>query len=416
MRSGHQHRPKTELKLSRPTRGIMANHDAPTQTKAELAAVDSLYKNAPEVFVHPPPPMFDQWLVVPVEDPSKGFPAELEAHDVESEPPLDSDAPSVPAVRPTEAGKAEYDPSEFDYDDAGLLVQLGVGDRFPGAPREPDPQFTAPIDCWAAYLPFHYFYPSSWGIYLTYEGVEVIARYLGEFAPGSAEPERRNAAHFLLYFHEFFHHIVECFATRLEVTHRRPLYVREFQALFEKQLPDADEEAIATAYALDRCKGVTPKISKAVQGALVELVKEMPPGYARGAELLRSLETTKFKYLNDLQESAFPAPKKDPAIWDAFPHALDGFGRRSSKVSYLIHVGSPLGTRLRARLLRYRDLERILRQAGCEIVGHNKHEKWRAPDGRTAPVPRHPGDMALGTLKSITMKLLGKTPRELGLR
>lgn len=401
----------------------MSNEQRPLPPRSEVEAVDVFHEHAPEMFAQPPPPRLDTWLVVPVSDPLSGFPVGLGAHDDEQDAPMldgqwTADRPPTDADMVSDEQIVAEIEAELAFERAGELAEsLGVSDRLPGAPRKPTDGCTPPIDCWAAYLPFHYYYPNSWGIYLTYEGVQEISKRLGELVPGTPLELRRHAAHLLLFFHEYFHHAVESFATRLEVTHRRPLYIREFQALFERQLPDADEEALATAYALDRCAAhKTPALPRELQRGLVELIREMPPGYARGADLSgKPREATEFKYLNDLQEAAFPEPKKSPLLWDAFPHALSAFGRRSSKVSYLVHIDSPLAERLRARFLRYRELERLLRQAGCEVVGHGKHEKWRSPSGTTAPVPRHPGDLAFGTLKSITMKLLGKTPRDLGL-
>ena len=82
-----------------------------------------------------------------------------------------------------------------------------------------------PPDCLAFYLPFHYYYPDWWGVYLLYEGVlwlrdEIIRRSGNEVGLRQA----LVAARLFLYYHEAFHHKTECFAIRLELAHRQAFY------------------------------------------------------------------------------------------------------------------------------------------------------------------------------------------------
>jgi hypothetical protein len=39
--------------------------------------------------------------------------------------------------------------------------------------------------------------------------------------------------------------------------------------------------------------------------------------------------------------------------------------------------------------VKRRDLERHLREHGCQPVGGTKHEKWRGPTGYASVLPRH---------------------------
>jgi hypothetical protein len=39
--------------------------------------------------------------------------------------------------------------------------------------------------------------------------------------------------------------------------------------------------------------------------------------------------------------------------------------------------------------VKRRDLERHLREHGCQRVGGTKHEKWRSPSGHASVIPRH---------------------------
>ena len=48
--------------------------------------------------------------------------------------------------------------------------------RFPGAPENAPPKGQFPsTDVLAFYLPFHYFYPDAWGVYIFVEGVQRVA-------------------------------------------------------------------------------------------------------------------------------------------------------------------------------------------------------------------------------------------------
>ena len=51
----------------------------------------------------------------------------------------------------------------------------------------------------------------------------------------------------------------------------------------------------------------------------------------------------------------------------------------------------------------YREIARRLRSFGSRFdrQGPGSHEIWRREDGRKVTLPRHPGDMAEGTLRAI---------------
>lgn len=51
----------------------------------------------------------------------------------------------------------------------------------------------------------------------------------------------------------------------------------------------------------------------------------------------------------------------------------------------------------------YREIARRLRVFGFRFdrQGAGSHEVWRCEDGRKVTLPRHPGDMAEGTLRAI---------------
>ena len=71
-----------------------------------------------------------------------------------------------------------------------------------------------PPDCHAFYLPFHYFYPIWWGVYLLYEGVlwlahEIVRRSGNEVSPRQAF----EAARLFLYIITKPSITAECFYT-----------------------------------------------------------------------------------------------------------------------------------------------------------------------------------------------------------
>jgi predicted RNA binding protein YcfA (HicA-like mRNA interferase family) len=293
---------------------------------------------------------------------------------------------------------------------------------FPGSPISSwIGDFLPPPDALAFYLPFHFFYPVWWGIYLTIEGVNSLGLYIFNRASGVLTfNEAILASQIFLYGHEAFHHNVESFATRLEISHRIPLYKSSFSKVYNdiitnparcKEPYPPDEEALAGAYGYIKTKNVFKKDKQkqlAVTLALQMYFDDCPPCYSRALELLSINEfrdsRCDFAELN--YRASFNSPSKDRSIWLVYPHAFSGIGRISSKINYVIHQNSPLARRgqLRIRYIRYRELAKKLQElAGCRIErkGKGSHVVWINPYGKKFIVPRHPGDLKMGTLKSI---------------
>jgi hypothetical protein len=364
----------------------------------------TLRKQLPEIFhdIAPPNDWDDEWIFVPIDDPELAD-ARSTSDLSELEAILNPDFQSL--VRPTPE----------------IIVLVGDTptfgpNNFPGAPSSATAGITPPPDAFAFYLPFHYFYPHWWGVYLIHERVIELARYVAVTSGGALSlHEALVAVRIFLYAHEAFHHIVESFATRLEVTHRTPLYKEGFQLLFSRTVgSDAClEEALATAYAYRRVKARAfprdPAKTQVALAGLHDFITYCPPGYRRAPDFYRShaFESgrSQFAELNHAEALA-SIPSKAAGLWSTFPHAFSGISRVTSRVNYMIRRNSPLGKRLALslRYLKYRDVaERLRRVARCEIVrqGHGSHEIWRAPNGASFPVPRHPGDLARGTLAKI---------------
>lgn len=246
----------------------------------------------------------------------------------------------------------------------------GQGDSsFPGAPHHSGwTSLMPPPDAFAFYLPFHFFYPRAWGIYIVLENALELAEYVRWHSGGRLTlAEALTVVRIFLYAHEAFHHLVECFATRLEITHRKPTYKDGFSDYFNRVFgtDDCVEEALASAHGYRRVKD---KFSKgdlrkktAALNALDDFTRGGPPGYRRAYEFFKTGAFEKQRnMLAELnQRECFGDPKKAAALWACFPHAFSGISRVTSRVNYVVRRGSPLATRLslELRYLSYRELK-----------------------------------------------------------
>jgi predicted RNA binding protein YcfA (HicA-like mRNA interferase family) len=369
--------------------------------------LDILREELPEVFKDyaVPPDWEEDWLVIPIDDPEAFQPEAENPPDFELAPGGVGTAPD--AVAPSDA---KISP-ESQIPDFGDTV-------FPGVPsaKGPWPEVPPP-DAFAFYLPFHYFHPTWWGIYIVlerlHEFADALVKYSGNVLTFN---EALNIAKMFLYGHEAFHHIAEAFATRLEVTHRFPIYSDGFERLYRRVYgtDDCVEEALASAHGYRKVKTKAFRrpndpIKRGVAlNALDRYIKLCPPGYRRALEFVSDsdfyMERSAFAEQNH-NETLPPIPRKGPPIWLSFPHAFSGISRVTSRVNYLVHRESPLAQRARLGLhyLRYRDLaERLRKLAGCQpIRQHGSHQIWQTPKGHRFPVPIHPGDVGRGLLAKI---------------
>jgi len=262
-----------------------------------------------------------------------------------------------------------------------------------------------PPDCLAFYLPFHYYHPTWWGVYLLLEGVLWLAREIVRRAGGQSMKDAVSAARMFLYYHEAFHHKTECFAARMEITHRKPFYKTGFERLFQKTISTDDclEEGLANASALD----LTWKRlrSKDIEQALSGYVKDSPPGYRRGVEIRPDITGVRCQFAEDNQNFCLPhIPKKNPEVWRTTPHMFNGISKVGSRVNYVISRNSPLVARVRVRpsLAPSKLVKKFEELVGLEFdrAGGN-HDIYRMPNGKKIPIPRHPRDLGTGIMRKI---------------
>jgi predicted RNA binding protein YcfA (HicA-like mRNA interferase family) len=178
-----------------------------------------------------------------------------------------------------------------NIDWGGIISDLPDGNH-PGSPIYGGKSRIPPIDALAFYLPFHY-YPKWWGIYLTVEGLLYLAGEINYRSPNFV-PARvaQNFAKVFLYRHEFFHHKIESFATRMECITRTSCYATGIEDRYQKTKFTADwfEESLANACALSHTFSVFKKVRHYrkymddCMNALIGIVKDSDEGYRQGAD------------------------------------------------------------------------------------------------------------------------------------
>lgn len=367
--------------------------------------LEYLNQELPEIFKKGilPSNWEEEWIIVPIDSPEREVPPEITPSEDTIGPPLTLEDLKIGDNRNNKAWIPSFK------------------DDFPSHPRITwEKGFFPPPDALAFYLPYHFFYPIWWGIYLTFEGVNIFANYIFEkTSNGISIEDAVLASQVFLYGHEAYHHNVESFATRLEITHRVPLYKTSFLDVYSQSMEDPDkctefydpgEEALANAYGFLKVHNVFSKDKskqKNINSAVESYIEGCSPCYRQA---LYYLKKNKFRIgecnFAELNQIASFQNQKDEKIWLAFPHAFSGITRISSKVNYIIHRDSPIVQRhnLHLRFIRYPDLKKKLEKlAKCIYVrpGKGSHEIWKSPIGNKFEVPRHPGDLKKGTLRNI---------------
>ena len=298
---------------------------------------------------------------------------------------------------------ADADQNHFpiDYDFPGCWQ----GFPAPGALPTPDQV--------ACYLPFHYFEDGIWGVYIfDEEFVALLTHLIG--ATGDAIP-RKEIGRIVLrfcFYHEVFHHKTEAFATRLEVTHRKPLYRTGFDRLYRRTRGTDDhlEEALACAHSLRRLDD-TEELRKLpdLREALLAYLENLGPGYRRVREFLTNKAFTEgqARFAEDNQAECLGSPPVDPRVWLATSHLFDPMGSRFSKFIYHIRRGDPKIERIPLRpLLKPRKVLKILRdQFDVTTEEGAGHTKLLRPNGARSTLPRHKRDVANDTLRRILQQL-----------
>ena len=282
--------------------------------------LDSLHSELPKLFSEReiPATWEEDWVFVSVDDPEA------------TQPPGANIAPTddvedwfAPPSSFAQEQRDEGDGTPFRGFGGIIVPDLPGPAQFPGAPVSHDlNEYLPPPDSLGFYLPFHYFYPVWWGVYLVAEGVSELAEFIERHAGGVLSfSESIVVARIFIYGHEAFHHIVESFATRLEVSHRKPLYRTGFHKLSRKcrGTDKAIEEALASAHGYRKVEDLVfrkPQNDRekrmAALDALAEYIRLSPPGYNRALEFIKdgTFTSQRSEFAEQNHNCALPDIKK----------------------------------------------------------------------------------------------------------
>jgi predicted RNA binding protein YcfA (HicA-like mRNA interferase family) len=367
--------------------------------------ITTLHSELPNLFATKEivPEKYEDFLIIPIEDPELVSPPG-------NDETFASNLERVPEN--LENGLLENEGPQLIEDALNLLdIDSLIYEAFKGnhggapIPYQPQPHMPPP-ESLAFYLPFHYYHPDWWGIYLIYEGVLWLAgEILRQTGPKISRRQAFEAARLFLYYHEGFHHKTECFATRLELTHRQPFYKTGFEQFFQKTFgtDDCMEEGLANASALiDSHKKLR---TKAIDKAFSNYVEQNPPGYKHGNKYRPDFINVKCVFAENNHNYCMPImPKKNPEIWRTAPHLFDGNSNIKSRVNYIIGLNSPILNRINFRpcLPPNKLIKKLKRLVGLELVREGgRHQVWKTSAGKTVEIPRHPRDLGNGLLRKI---------------
>ena len=141
------------------------------------------------------------------------------------------------------------------------------------------------VDALAWYLPIH-FYGPEWGIYVREDAIEMLAGYIYDRLPAptgsiSETEQLFQAAAWVLYLHEAFHHKAESFAIRLEIARLQPVYIPYFNNVYRaaRGTDHQVEEIVATNEMYRRLQEPTyrKKLGPEIYNATRKFLSEWPP-------------------------------------------------------------------------------------------------------------------------------------------
>ena len=303
-------------------------------------------------------------------------------------------------------------------DHIGLLDSQGEDDKlyelfsgsWPGALQKRTGM--PPPDALAFYLPFHYFFPDWWGIYLKAEGVIWLKLHLQKKIPELDDYTAFDVAKVFLYYHEAFHHKFECFATRLELTQRIPIYREGFEKFYQMTVGTdiCLEEALANASALENTERALKRhpLKNRIIDVLREYILLSPEGYRKALDYLGTNFKKGLYLLSEKSHGvALPlAPTCDSMVWSSSTHMYDPIANIKMRVNYILPLNSPLADRL--PMIRKQANSARVRRALRKLVGlrplksrSGRHTMYETDKGLRFPIPSHPSDLPAGTLKAI---------------
>ena len=207
---------------------------------------------------------------------------------------------------------------------------------------------TTPIDALAFYLPYHS-YPNYWGIYLLPEGIIQIMIEMKDFFKYHkiSQLDQVRICKNMLYHHEFYHHRVESFGTRLEAVLNQPCYLNGFTPRYNTTALTSDcfEEICANSYTREetlRKIHCNSKLKDDLKMAINDWFRNQPDGYKQASNTNSKTWVTEFRvklyedYLKScpgIQGSPRPPANSIESVWNAAGYLDRGIGNVKSKIS-----------------------------------------------------------------------------------
>lgn len=303
------------------------------------------------------------------------------------------------------------------------LSVFGANIKKPGSPVPlPERDVTPPPDALAFYLPFHEYYPDKWGIYISLEGIFILAQRLIKLYPTKPLPDIKffpKIAMQALFYHEAYHSAVESFATKLELTHMKKIYVTAFNDYYAKTADKDDclEEALANVKLISKTFDyINNNVSEIKEKnnlleALLLYIKGNPPGYRKAYDIYTNQQEQEYQllFIDNLMKDAFSYNYRSKEIWTMFTHALTPL-IRIDQVCYLINSKSMIWNIVpkHIRSIRYKELIKKLsklKNIKLQRQGKGSHVIWQSSSGKRIPIPIHTKDIPVGTVMSILKEL-----------
>jgi hypothetical protein len=285
-------------------------------------------------------------------------------------------------------------------------------------------------DAMAWYLPFHYFGP-DWGIYIKEASVLEIAgsikSRLGGPLPTSDEAMQLTRASLsVLYLHEAFHHKVESFATRLEISRLDRVYLPYDDSVYQQLLGTDEllEEAFACKEMLTRFSNeksfhgnIDSKIKRTTLALLRDWIPTLPAGYRRGIELLN--QESCGELLSQIAEAS-PMPTQPGSDWDIANQMIRGLFHKNAVAHLIVPLEEdpiiPWFSANRFLSLSTRRVERHITQVfGYRDTGKGKgsHRHFHCKGREPITLPNNRESLSPGVQRQVAHSLGYRNIRDL---
>ncbi len=208
-------------------------------------------------------------------------------------------------------------------------------------------------DCFGFYLPFHVS-PRKHGIYLFDNKLDELVSQLKKLSPKISTHLYRKLAILFTYFHQAFHHQIEMFATRVELTGRKPLYIDAVQEIYKREARTSrwQEEKLANVSAViktyEYLKNREDEDKDKCFDLLVALVASQAEGYRQAADILADghlkastrLDHAKHEFYEQIiREYQVSQKEYHPAVW-TFGYVDYPVNKSNGQVNFLVPRGS----------------------------------------------------------------------------